>query len=201
MGKRELNSACIWHGGIGKWVIPLTAAVVVIALVNSSVAHVPSLSPQGHFVTNRLYNGFVIAGLVSILVVAQFWKRSVLAWWVWDLCITSLVTVQGAKAIFRLPRPSGNYGGFPSGHTTFVFGVAWLMSNVYPRASVVWFALACAVGWSRVEIGAHFPYQVAAGAVVGLLVGSQVTDRSGGLLAIIRRRMLVSNTPNVETSL
>ena len=71
---------------------------------------------------------------------------------------------------------------FPSGHAagSFAFAafVAWLIVRDPARATVGWrlvaaslFVLATGVALSRVALGVHFPLDVAAGAVVGALVG------------------------------
>lgn len=56
---------------------------------------------------------------------------------------------------------------FPSGHTTSVFAAAVALSFIFPGARVVWFALACAIGASRIVVGAHYPSDVVGGAALG----------------------------------
>ena len=94
-----------------------------------------------------------------------------------------LIVVEGLKAVIWLPRP-GDYAagthargsGFPSGHTVPAFVVACLVAQIYPRWAMPAFAMAIAIGYSRVEVTAHFAYQVVASAIFGNLVGIAVTS-------------------------
>ena len=93
--------------------------------------------------------------------------------------------VEGLKQATRLPRPDGDPSGFPSGHTTFAFALVWLLARAFPRGTGLWFAAAIAVGWSRVEGHAHFPYQAALRAVVPAMPLTIASPFQSGL--IIRR--------------
>ena len=55
----------------------------------------------------------------------------------------------------------------PSGHATTAFLCATLLAFALPRLAVPLFALAAAVAWSRVYVGAHYPLDTLAGAVYG----------------------------------
>ncbi len=84
------------------------------------------------------------------------------------------------KYIVNRRRPCGEHdhwdASFPSGHTAFVFTQAYILSHHYPKATVPVFAFASAVGLSRVYIKKHYPSDVLAGAVLGILTGLFVTS-------------------------
>ncbi len=62
-----------------------------------------------------------------------------------------------------------DYQGFPSGHSTTSFALAAVIAFLWPRA--FWFAMALAalIAASRVIIGEHYPTDITAGAVLGIL--------------------------------
>jgi undecaprenyl-diphosphatase len=64
---------------------------------------------------------------------------------------------------------------FPSGHAATSFAGATLLALLVPRLTVPFLALAAAIAWSRVYVGVHYPFDVAAGAVLGAGVALVVT--------------------------
>lgn len=95
--------------------------------------------------------------------------------WLLRVALATVLSVEGLKSLTGLPRPDGHPTGFPSGHTTAMFALAWLLARIHPRLSPLWFAVAVSVGWARMEGKAHFPYQVICGAILGTIIGALVT--------------------------
>jgi undecaprenyl-diphosphatase len=88
----------------------------------------------------------------------------------------------GVSVILRTHRP-GSYG-FPSNHACNVFAGAGVLGLAEPPLFWPALAVAALVAYSRVYVGVHFPADVAAGALLGLLVGWAVGAgllRFGGL--------------------
>ncbi len=150
-----------------------------------SVAQAHAIShASGHDIQTRIaYNltriGFVTLITFSLLLLvipplqrcirgAKDWT---LAWA--PLAIAGNVIVEKVgKTFFKLPRPySLEKNGFPSGHAMFAFLLAWLVTEKYPKLAPLWYGAAVAIGWGRVEAGAHYPYQVLGGALFGMLMG------------------------------
>lgn len=65
----------------------------------------------------------------------------------------------------------GDRFSFPSGHTAAAFIIALLISHFLPIFTVPSFAWAILVGLSRVYLGVHYPTDILAGIVLGVLSG------------------------------
>lgn len=106
----------------------------------------------------------------------------------WALVIGALLAgmiSRGFKVWFPLPRPAAvldasqisiigarlTSHSFPSGHTVsaFSFIVAWLALLGWRALPIL--AIAALVGFSRIAVGAHWPVDVLAGALIGLAGG------------------------------
>jgi undecaprenyl-diphosphatase len=70
---------------------------------------------------------------------------------------------------------------FPSGHSSSSFACALVLSRLAPRLTVPLFALAALVGYSRVYVGVHYPLDVVAGALFGVLVATALLRLLGAL--------------------
>jgi undecaprenyl-diphosphatase len=77
----------------------------------------------------------------------------------------------------RVRRPES--ASFPSGHTASAFAFAAAAAGAAPAASLPLHVLATLVGYSRVHTGMHYPSDIAAGAVVGVVCGRAVRRLSG----------------------
>jgi len=72
---------------------------------------------------------------------------------------------------------------FPSGHATVSFACATVLALAVPRLRLPLFALATLIAFSRVYVGVHYPFDVLAGAALG--VGTAIALRM--LAAALRR--------------
>jgi undecaprenyl-diphosphatase len=59
---------------------------------------------------------------------------------------------------------------FPSGHATVSFACATTLALAVPRLSWPLFALATLISLSRVYVGVHYPFDVLAGAALGVVI-------------------------------
>lgn len=70
----------------------------------------------------------------------------------------------------------GGQFGFLSAHAANTFGMALLVGNLtrkrFPRLRTALFIWAAIVAYSRIYIGVHYPLDIIAGALYGLLCGS-----------------------------
>ena len=143
-----------------------------------------------------VYLGWILSvplfGLYLLATSALLWawagqdpqsrSQSQNGWRVGDFWVSALLLVFCLKTLTGWPRPLGAMDGFPSGHSTLAFGLAWLVAQMRPRLAPLWFALALAIAWSRVEVQAHFDYQVAVGALLGCALAAATIHARGGVL-------------------
>ncbi|MDZ7270419.1 MAG: phosphatase PAP2 family protein [candidate division KSB1 bacterium] len=71
---------------------------------------------------------------------------------------------------------------FPSSHAANLFGAAWLLWRFYRPLWPLFFLLASFVSYSRVYVGVHYPSDVLAGAVLGILCACTVEAVSRSLI-------------------
>lgn len=137
-----------------------------------------------------LGKGTVIAGaFLAVALVGWRFTRDRLR----DLGLRGLVAIAGIAAATQLlkhligrPRPrfahadefvlspslASGLDSFPSGHTANAFGAAAVIAWFVPALRVPAYVTAGLVGLSRVVRGSHFPTDVFAAAVLGVVVGS-----------------------------
>lgn len=68
----------------------------------------------------------------------------------------------------RGDRNEGPHNSFPSGHTAGAMAVGRAILREYPRTRGAAYSAVAAVGAAQLPSGAHFPIDVAAGALIGL---------------------------------
>jgi len=84
--------------------------------------------------------------------------------------VMALAITAGLKETVREERPNGGAHSFPSGHTSSAFqGASFLQRRYGWQWGIPAYAAAAYTGWSRVELKAHHPHDVFAGAAVGIL--------------------------------
>src|SRR5262245_1731271 len=81
----------------------------------------------------------------------------------------------GVAPVRQVPMPRSR--SFPSGHSAAAFAFATGVGGVLPGAAIGLRALAAAVAYSRVHTGVHYPGDVIAGALSGVILG-QLTSRA-----------------------
>ncbi len=83
---------------------------------------------------------------------------------------TTLGITYGLKLSIIKERPDGGDMSFPSGHTSVAFSGASFIEKRYGwKYGLPAYLCALFVGWSRVESDNHYPEDVLAGAVIGIL--------------------------------
>ncbi|MGG1699131.1 undecaprenyl-diphosphatase [Bacillus zhangzhouensis] len=62
---------------------------------------------------------------------------------------------------------------FPSDHTIFIFSIC-LIFWLFHKRHIYWLIIACTVGFSRIWVGVHYPFDVLVGAVIACLTAVAV---------------------------
>lgn len=146
------------------------------------------LTPTGpHAAIKALAQFFSVIGNIAFLVVGYGalllinWQKR--AWVSIRVILTTLIVVTIVIHLQKfcfgawLTRPTGNLGGFPSGHAAAACALAFLLAVYFPRFAVYGYGMAVAISWSRIPVAAHWPYQVVAGSITGFLLALLITDR------------------------
>lgn len=136
-------------------------------------------------------------GLVWLVLAAVFallWKRpAILALVLVADALGELITdiskafVDRERPAFRYPQPPPlmhipHTHSFPSGHAATSFACAATLARFTSRrVAALLFVLAAAIAWSRVYVGAHYPFDVVVGAAVGLVVAIALLPLRAGL--------------------
>ena len=79
-------------------------------------------------------------------------------------------SISQEKLLIKKPRTYS----FPSGHTSSSFATALIISLAYPYFSLLAFILAFLIAFSRLYLRVHYPSDVLAGALLGLICSMAV---------------------------
>ncbi|WP_018905470.1 phosphatase PAP2 family protein [Variovorax paradoxus] len=137
--------------------------------------------------------------LASAIALGSSWAcAAVLAWAAWRRaaqrpCVLAVLAAGGAASLVSqeiaaslgMPRPfmmglspahvpHGLRAGLPSTHASVMFTMAFVLLLRRPMRDVglVILAAAVATGWARIHVGIHFPFDVAAGALLGAAIAA-----------------------------
>jgi membrane-associated phospholipid phosphatase len=141
--------------------------------------HTPALEAAARALGKSGNNGGVWFVIGAVLALIDGSHREA-----WTICAllapAAIVLNYGVKTIVRRPRPVLEglppLGGapsslsFPSAHATSSFAVATAMTRVEPAGAIA-FTLAAALALGRPYLGMHYPSDVLAGALLGVVLG------------------------------
>lgn len=154
-------------------------STIIIALLVEKTGN-PYISAFGNFLGGIGNDFFLIS--TNILILVWAWRQRL-----WSIITLTLgndllvwLSVQGIKLLKVSPwylRPNGGTGGFPSGHATHAFAMAFLLTLFFPRFSWLWYTTAAAISWSRIETEWHTGFQVAVGIVLGVFIAWAMISR------------------------
>ncbi len=87
---------------------------------------------------------------------------------------------------------------FPSAHAANSFAMATVLSWRLPKVAPIAFVFAALVAYSRIYVGVHYPFDVIAGALLGLVIGRLLTTFGGTLDRKWRQRAMATAGTHVR---
>jgi undecaprenyl-diphosphatase len=138
-------------------------------------------------VLDPLFEGLSLVGsygliwlLIAFAISAVTWSRP----WLWARVGVTVLVAEAVSGALKLwvgrdrppvsrpvPEPlleAPSTYSLPSGHATVAFACATVLALAVPRLRWGFYALAALIAFSRVYVGVHYPFDVAAGAVLGV---------------------------------
>lgn len=129
----------------------------------------------------ELGSSFVIIGFLAILAIIEDTKIAII---LIPIYLFQLSIIELIKITFKRKRPhtfrkenilriNFDTGSFPSGHTSNIFSLAFLLSNFYETNIIITsilFLIAATVAASRLFLGKHYFIDVFAGGILGVLL-------------------------------
>lgn len=169
---------------VSRYLLPLLSFIFLcIAVTDGDHYDGRELARQ---LSGDYYRAYITLSLLALCVLAWRRRENRILLWSVEMVFLCLLATNALKYALPLGRPphmtagiiqvDGGYSpGFPSAHTAFAFGLAWLILELRPSLAPLWFALSVGIGWSRVELFSHYPYQVLCGAILGAILGYWIT--------------------------
>lgn len=133
-------------------------------------------------ITNLAWNGLIWIILASVLLLVRKYRKCGMTMLV-GLAAGSLVSNLLIKNLVGRPRPvwiNQNIEilvtipqdfSFPSGHSTASFAAAAVLLHYDKRFGIPALVLAVLIAFSRLYLYVHFPSDVAAGTLIGIVIG------------------------------
>ncbi|MDR1784160.1 MAG: phosphatase PAP2 family protein [Endomicrobium sp.] len=135
--------------------------------------------------SKKINLSFLIILIVSIEIL---WNNKKDHFWIMLILLSSILAVgviltHFLKCYFKSPRPITIFGdgninimfeilhaySFPSGHTQVAFAICTFMFMTVKKYWYLYTVLSLGVAFERVYSGSHFPFDVLAGAAIGII--------------------------------
>lgn len=135
------------------------------------------------FIIAKYSEYFLITALVLFLAInfRKYWRMVVEA--MIAAIFTRLVLVEIIRWLWFRPRPfvinnvnllidyNAKEASFPSGHASFYFALSTIVYFYNKRIGIIFYVASLCIVLARVFVGIHWPSDILAGAILGILVG------------------------------
>ena len=112
--------------------------------------------------------------LGAILVLLFIWKKNrlmVISVGI-SVFLSRIVIAEILKLVIHRARPNmADFRSFPSGHAAIFFAVAMAVYFYNKKLGIWFFIAAIIIGVARIFVGVHWPSDVLAGAMIGIISG------------------------------
>lgn len=164
--------------------IPLTLASVYYGQFDYNITHIIRDFNHGG-VFDKLFTYVTFTGstifmaLIIVLLLIGGARKEALVFSL--IFVVTNVLALGIKYVVARPRPSDlgimpeTEPAFPSAHTVNAFALATTISSYHRKFTIVMYAWALLVAFSRVYLGLHYFTDVVGGAILGLVVSYVIT--------------------------
>ena len=154
----------------------LWVAVVVVLLAGQASCVADQGSSFGRAASDAVVP-FLAVGELAIFFDGVRGKQA--AWQGAKALAVTAATTAFLKYTVRERRPnSDSLTSFPSGHTSAAFAMATVVADYNHKYTVPAYGVAAVIGWSRVDVGSHYWWDVLAGAALGHVAAKQFTKSS-----------------------
>jgi membrane protein YqaA with SNARE-associated domain/acid phosphatase family membrane protein YuiD len=121
--------------------------------------------------------------LIAVVVIIMYMKDKKFGIKLIYALLLASVIMLSLKYLINEPRPylvldnvhllanEGHEPSFPSGHTTLAFTLAVSLLHYSKKIGILFLIWAMIVGYSRVYVGVHYPFDVLAGIIIGIVCG------------------------------
>jgi undecaprenyl-diphosphatase len=142
---------------------------------------VGALDPVFRWLTYIGIDGIVWLVLAAaIALIARRWQVLAL---VAAADLVAQLTTELLKSVIHRTRPhvstlvaEPHSHSFPSGHAASSFACAVVLAAYVPRWRVAFYVLAALIAFSRAYVGVHYPLDVIAGSIWGMVIGLALLD-------------------------
>jgi PAP2 superfamily len=156
---------------------------VLTALCFTTIATTAKADSVSEFISDEGTIIYLGTGVVLPLLLEDGKKGRNQSLRVVDSLGTSFLVCQGLKVITDVKRPdSDERDSFPSCHATLAFAVATMQSEYQPKYTLLWYAGASAIAYSRVELNRHRWTEILAGAAIGYGIAKLELSQPNGLI-------------------